>query len=121
MFLFEKSDVYQKSLQFAEGISILIEGFSRGNGYLTDQLQRAALSIAANIAEGNGRYHRKERCNSFWIARGSAFECVPMLDYVFAKSLLKKRNTNITATLSRFMPEQGFHIFKRYVMSPEIF
>lgn len=54
-FLFEKLDVYQKSLQFAEEISKTTDSFPKGNYYLIDQLNRAALSISTNIAEGNGR------------------------------------------------------------------
>ncbi len=90
MFLFEKLTVYQKSIQFAEDISMLLEGFSKGNGYIIDQLQRAALSISLNIAEGNGRHHFKEKCNFFWIARGSAFECVPILELCLRKKLIEK-------------------------------
>ena len=52
----------------------------RVDRHLADQLGRASLSISLNIAEGNGRWHAKERKNFFWIARGSVFECVPLLE-----------------------------------------
>ncbi len=45
-----------------------------------DQLNRAALSIATNLAEGNGRFTRPDRKNFFTIARGSVQECVPLLE-----------------------------------------
>ena len=41
-----------------------------------------------NIAEGNGRWHANDRKNFFVIARGSCFECVPILDIMKAKSLI---------------------------------
>ena len=88
LFLFEKLDVYQRSIKFVERITNLTMDFGRGNGYIIDQLHRAALSIPTNIAEGNGRYHSKERKNFFWIARGSAFECVPILELCYRKTLL---------------------------------
>jgi four helix bundle protein len=47
--------VYQKAVDFADEICSQTEHFSRGYGFLVDQLNRASLSIAANIAEGNGR------------------------------------------------------------------
>jgi len=37
------------------------------------------MSISLNIAEGNGRWHSKERKNFFLIA-GGAFEWVPLLE-----------------------------------------
>ena len=73
-FLFEKLDVYQKSVAFATEISQLTEAFPKGTYYLVDQLNRASLSIAANIAEGNGRWHVNDRKSFFWITRGSTQE-----------------------------------------------
>ena len=87
-FIFENLDVYQKAVDLAEEIFKLTESFSRGNYYLSDQLNRAVLSISANIAEGNGRYHKADRTNFFRIARGSAFECVPLLEICRRKDLI---------------------------------
>ena len=52
-FAFEKLLVYQKAVDFADQICAETEEFSRGYGILVDQLNRAALAIAANSAEGN--------------------------------------------------------------------
>ena len=87
-FLFENLDVYKKSVDFADKISFLTENFPKGNYYLSDQLNRAALSISANIAEGNGRFHKSDRINFFRIARGSGFECVPILEICSRKGLI---------------------------------
>ncbi|OGF46123.1 MAG: four helix bundle protein [Candidatus Firestonebacteria bacterium RIFOXYC2_FULL_39_67] len=87
-FLFEKLDVYRKSVDFAGKIGDLTRNFQRGNYYLADQLNRASLSIAANIAEGNGRYHKLDRASFFRISRGSAFECVPILEICKRKELI---------------------------------
>jgi four helix bundle protein len=51
-------------------------------------LNRAALSIAANLAEGNGRFTKPDRKNFFGIARGSAQECVPLLELARRRNLL---------------------------------
>ena len=79
-FAFEKLLVYQKPVDFADQIAVLTETFPRGYNYLSDQLNRGALSIAANIAEGNGRFTKADRKNLFGTARGSVQECVPLLE-----------------------------------------
>lgn len=79
-FMFESLQVYQKAIDFADRISVLTESFPRGNYFLVDQRNRAALSIATNLAEGNGRCTKLDRKNSFTVARGSGQECVPLLE-----------------------------------------
>ncbi|MGC9455180.1 MAG: four helix bundle protein [Phycisphaerae bacterium] len=88
-FAFEKLQVYQKAIAFADAVCTLTKGFPRGYFFLADQLNRAALSIAANIAEGNGRFTKPDRKNFFGIARGSVQECVPLLELASRQGLLR--------------------------------
>jgi four helix bundle protein len=89
-FLFQKLVVYQKSLDVAERVSSLTESFPKGARYIADQLNRASLSIAAIIAEGNGLWHGPDRKQFFWIASGSAFESVPLLEVAHRKGLVEE-------------------------------
>jgi four helix bundle protein len=93
-FSFEKLLVYQKAVDFADEICGRTEQFPRGYGFLVDQLNRASLSIAANIAEGNGRFTKADRRNFFGIARGSVQECVPLLELALRRNLLNEQNQN---------------------------
>lgn len=87
--MFEKLEVYQRAIDLAEKIDRLTGAFAgKGNYHLVDQLGRASFSISLNIAEGNGRWHAKDRRNFLWIARGSAFECVPLVEVCRRKKLL---------------------------------
>lgn len=86
-FLFEKLEVYQKSLSFAEEIRTLCTSFPVGNYDIADQLRRASLSVPANIAESNGRWHSADKKHFLVVARGSAYECVPLLDICIRSSL----------------------------------
>jgi len=87
-FLFEKLKVYQKSVDFAEAIISATKTFPQGYFFLRDQLNRASTSIAANIAEGNGRFTKADRKHFFGIARGSVHECLPFLEIAKRSDLI---------------------------------
>ncbi|MCE9553511.1 MAG: four helix bundle protein [Planctomycetes bacterium] len=87
-FAFEKLLVYQIAVDFADEICTRTENFPRGYGFLVDQLNRASLSIATNIAEGNGRFTKPDRRHFFCISRGSVQECVPLLELAMRRGLM---------------------------------
>jgi four helix bundle protein len=88
-FPFEDLDVYKRSVQFSTEVeSILDRERKRMSRSMADQLSRAALSIPLNIAEGSGRWHKPEKRQFFWIARGSSFECVPILEILLKKTFI---------------------------------
>ena len=99
-FMFENLQVYQKAVDLADQVSSLTEGFPRGYYFLVDQLNRAALSIATNLAEGNGRFTKADRRNFFTIARGSTQECVPLLEVARRRGFIDKaRHAELRADL----------------------
>lgn len=68
-------EVWQKAMDLVEEVYRIAERFPSHEKYgLTGQLQRAAVSIPANIAEGYARMHRKEYLHHLSIARGSLAE-----------------------------------------------
>lgn len=87
-FMFEKLEVYQKALEFADDITVATETFPGKYRFLVDQLNRAALSIATNVAEGNGRFTKPDRRSFFIIARASAQECIPLLEIARRRGLV---------------------------------
>ena len=87
-FAFEKLLVYQKSVTLTDAVCVATKEYPRGDYFLADQLKRAALSIATNLAEGNGRFTAPDRRNFFGIARASVQECVPLLDIAMRRQLL---------------------------------
>ena len=65
-FHFEDLDVWQRAVEFADGVIEISENLqsSRNHFRLVEQLEAAATSIAMNIAEGKGRYSKKEFAQS---------------------------------------------------------
>ena len=67
--------VWQKAMDFVCEIYRVSQSFPSDERFaLTSQLRRAAVSIPANIAEGQGRTTKKEFANFLSIAHGSLRE-----------------------------------------------
>ena len=67
--------VWQRSMNLAEGVYRLTQGFPIEERFgLTSQARRAAVSVPANIAEGYGRGTRPSYASFVRIAQGSLKE-----------------------------------------------
>lgn len=80
----EKLRVYQQVIGFVswcEGV------FKQAPKKLAvyDQPDRASTSIPLNIAEGNGKFSKKDRCRFLDVAWSSALESAACLDVLVAK------------------------------------
>ena len=77
MFNFEKLEVWQKAIDFADLVYNETRAFPAEERFgLTNQLRRAAISISSNIAEGSSRSSRNDFARFAEIAAGSVFEAV---------------------------------------------
>ncbi|MDD2680433.1 MAG: four helix bundle protein [Candidatus Omnitrophica bacterium] len=81
VFNFENLEVWKKSVTFAEKVLRIIELIrSKHKHYrLIEQLESSSTSVALNIAEGKGRYSKREFVQFLYIARGSLYETVALL------------------------------------------
>ena len=77
---FEEINAWQNARVLVKDVYAMTRsgGFSKDFG-LRDQIQRAAVSICSNIAEGFERRGNKEFINFLWIAKGSAAEVCSQL------------------------------------------
>lgn len=79
-FNFEKLEVYQDAIEFANQIYEITKPFPKTEMFgITNQTRRASISIACNLVEGSSRT-KKEFIRFLNIALGSAYECVPLLE-----------------------------------------
>ncbi|MGH7623982.1 MAG: four helix bundle protein [Gemmatimonadaceae bacterium] len=73
--------VWQKAMDLVVIVYRLTGGLPKQERFaLADQLRRAAISVPANIAEGNGRVHRGEYVHHLSIAYGSISEVSSLLE-----------------------------------------
>lgn len=80
MFKFEKLEIWQDAIKFAEETRQLTKTFPKEERFnLVDQTNRAADSIATNIAEGSGSSTIDDFKRYLDIARKSVYETVSHL------------------------------------------
>jgi len=77
MFTFEKLEVWQKAILFADTVYSVTKSFPADERFgLTNQMRRAAVSISSNLAEGASRVSKQDFARFIEIATGSVFEVV---------------------------------------------
>ena len=77
---FKELEVLKSAREHRKSISKLIKSFPKEEKYrLIDQILRSSRSVAANIAEGFGRYHYQENIQFCRQARGSLNETLEHL------------------------------------------
>ena len=107
-FYYRKLLVYQQAMELLTDVYDLTKKFPPQELYgLTNQIQRAAISIPSNIAEGMGRFSFKERIHFIEISNGSLMEVMCQLEiahrlgYITTEEL-QMQETNI-ATIAKMM------------------
>ena len=73
----ERLEVYRLTRELRRNLVTVTRGLPRGNGELLDQLNRAALSVKLNIAEGTGEYSAKEKAR-FYRSRDAPRASAPL-------------------------------------------
>jgi four helix bundle protein len=82
--------VWRKAMDLVVAVYELTRGFPRDELYgLTSQIRRAAVSIPANIAEGQGRRSKPEFRQFLGNARGSLLELDTHLELALRLNYLK--------------------------------
>ena len=96
-FSFEKLDVWQEAVSLVEVIYNMARKFPEEERYgIISQIQRAAVSIPVNIAEGRGRHHIKEQIQFFYTSRGSLYEVITLLKLSLSLGFIKQEQYDDT-------------------------
>ncbi len=92
---------WQKSKELSVKIYKLTEGFPKYEMFgLVSQMRRAAVSVPANLAEGFGRWGKKEKDQFFSIASGSLSELETHLIIAKEISLISTEEFKVVINLA---------------------
>lgn len=99
-YYFEKLDVWQNARVFVKDIYLVTETFPDKEKFgITNQMRRASLSIAANIAEGFARSSGLEKARFINISYSSCIEVINFLilsldlEFISEEQYLKLRKS----------------------------
>ena len=93
--------IWQRSMDLVELVYRETSKFPQEEKYgLTSQLQRAAVSIPSNIAEGTSRASQKEFKHYLSISMGSAFEVTTQLELSFRLSYINEEEKDRILSLN---------------------
>lgn len=97
MFSFQKMKIYQLAKELAIYSYQLTEKYPQNERYaIMNQINRAAVSVPSNIAEGTSRRSNKEKLNFINIAYGSLMELVWQMEISYElKYITKEENDTI--------------------------
>jgi four helix bundle protein len=105
---FRDSIAWQRAMDLSHEIYQVTRSFPKEEIFgLTNQLRRASVSIASNIAEGQGRLTPGEFLHFLGMARGSAFEVETQLEIAkregFANVAAIERAQSIASEVVRIL------------------
>lgn len=85
---FRESIAWQKAMELTRAVYEITSVFPKQEMFgLTNQLRRAAVSVASNLAEGQGRLTRREFLHFLGVARGSTLEVQTQLEIALMMGL----------------------------------
>jgi len=95
-FRFERFDSWKRAVEFADKMFEVADRLPQRYQFsLGEQLRRAALSVANNLAEGSGRDNPKEERYFYEIAKGSVYEVVNLLVLIGKQGYLSREEYKV--------------------------
>ena len=92
---YKNLDAWKKAMLLIKEIYILTKLYPKEKLFsLTAQAKRAAISVAANIAEGVGRNYKKDTIQFLHIGRGSLYEVETLLNIAVRVEIINEQQFN---------------------------
>ena len=85
-------DVWKKGIEIADEVYNITDGFPQNERYgLSQHLQKTAVSIPSNIAEGSARQYAKEFIQFLYISLGSCAELETQLVISYRRKYISQK------------------------------
>ena len=96
-FGYEDLEVWKRAVDFAVKVIDTVENISTNRKHyrLLEQIEASSTSVPMNLAEGKGRFSQKEFMQYCYIARGSLYETVTLLEIFKRKSWISEEEFSL--------------------------
>ncbi len=109
---FKELLVWQKAMDLTVFVYQLTSAFPKEEKFgLTSQIQRCAVSIASNIAEGSGRVSKKEFQHFISIAMGSSFELETQIILAFRFNYITEEQLKVFTEMISPVQKMTFGLY----------
>ena len=90
---FRKLDIWIDSVELADTVYVMTDAFPKSEVYgLASQMQRAAVSVPSNIAEGSGKDSDCDFSRFLAIALGSLYELETQVEIAYRRTYISTEN-----------------------------
>lgn len=114
-FKFESLNIWKESVKFASEVYSLTKKFPKTEEFgIISQINRAAVSISLNIAEGEGRKSEADLCRFLHISIGSLYEVVTILHICLEQKYINKNEFDVFYQRCEVLSKM-LHGYKNYL------
>lgn len=108
---FRKLDIWIDGVELADMVYSLTDSFPRHEVYgLASQMQRAAVSVPSNIAEGSGKGSDRDFARFLSISLGSLFELQTQVEIAHRRAYLSTENYYSVLTLIESLQKRIYNL-----------
>lgn len=115
---FRKLEIWIDGIELADSVYSITELFPRQEVYgLASQMQRAAVSVSSNIAEGAGKDSDVDFARFLAIALGSLYELETQLEIAYRRAYLTTENYYSILTHIESLQKRVYN-FRQHIINP---
>ena len=115
---FRKLDIWLDAIELVDSVYYLTDSFPRPEVYgLTSQMQRAAVSVPSNIAEGAGKDSDADFSRFLAIALGSLYELETQVEIAHRRAYITTENYYSVLTHIESLQKRVYN-FRQHIITP---